>query len=343
VKSTVNPKLFKHLEATSRSFYLGITRLEEPLKSQICLGYLLCRVWDSFEDATSVDAQFRINCLRDFYLLFKKIINTNSVESRNQWLRDYLELKGSWNLESSWTEFQEFHPRDYALLLESEILLSEISKLGHREKTIFVERLTPMAEGMVKEISKRQLVENKTPREKSEFLEYCYWVAGTVGEFLTDLFDLNEVFVKETSKDELLLWGRSFGTVLQTVNISKDFFADWAEGRCFWLGMNFPQGMKSTPPESRLVLEGFRKLVEVYDSELPNAQKYIKAIKPEFRAIRFFCRFPLEMAQLTIAEGSRSTEWINKKESFKVNKHDVLQLMGKLAALMGICFSFNGL
>jgi farnesyl-diphosphate farnesyltransferase len=62
--------------------------------------------------------------------------------------------------------------------------------------------------------------------------DYCYVVAGLVGELLTGLF-LLEVPALSTVSAQLEARAVAFGEGLQLVNILKDAEADAAEGRCF--------------------------------------------------------------------------------------------------------------
>src|SRR5512135_2413986 len=42
---------FRHLPKVSRTFALAIDGLPEPLRGEVCVAYLLCRVLDTVEDA----------------------------------------------------------------------------------------------------------------------------------------------------------------------------------------------------------------------------------------------------------------------------------------------------
>jgi farnesyl-diphosphate farnesyltransferase len=59
---------------------------------------------------------------------------------------------------------------------------------------------------------------------------YCYVVAGIVGELLTELFLLEEISLRTVGAD-LRGRARAFGEALQLVNILKDSAEDAAEGR----------------------------------------------------------------------------------------------------------------
>ncbi len=42
---------FRHLPKVSRTFALAIDGLPDPLRGEVCVAYLLCRVLDTVEDA----------------------------------------------------------------------------------------------------------------------------------------------------------------------------------------------------------------------------------------------------------------------------------------------------
>ncbi len=54
----------KALPLTSRTFALGIELLADPLRDEIGVAYLICRVLDTIEDTTSLPAKSRSDLLR---------------------------------------------------------------------------------------------------------------------------------------------------------------------------------------------------------------------------------------------------------------------------------------
>jgi len=70
-------------------------------------------------------------------------------------------------------------------------------------------------------------------KDLCELDSYCYYVAGVVGEMLTELFcDYSQEINKNRSR--LLKLGISFGQGLQMTNILKDIWDDKKRGYC-WL------------------------------------------------------------------------------------------------------------
>ena len=70
--------------------------------------------------------------------------------------------------------------------------------------------------------------------EDEELETYAYQVAGSVGEFWTEIGFLcsDEGFSRE-NRSTLRKWGANYGKGLQLVNILRDVPEDLASGRCY--------------------------------------------------------------------------------------------------------------
>ncbi|MCA8939305.1 MAG: squalene/phytoene synthase family protein, partial [Planctomycetes bacterium] len=58
-------RLLKHLEHTSRTFAPGIALLRPELRESVAIAYLLCRIRDSLEDESGLDASRRVELLKE--------------------------------------------------------------------------------------------------------------------------------------------------------------------------------------------------------------------------------------------------------------------------------------
>ena len=91
--------------------------------------------------------------------------------------------------------------------------------------------------------------------------EYCYYVAGVVGEMLTELFcDYSGAI--DRNHDELMQLAVSFGQGLQMTNILKDIWDDQKRNMC-WL------------PQS--VLESYGVSLDA-DTPLRNGREFQQAL-----------------------------------------------------------------
>jgi len=132
--------------------------------------------------------------------------------------------------------------------------------------------------------------------------DYCYYVAGVVGEMLTELFcDYSPVMgARRAAMGALAV---SFAQGLQMTNILKDIWEDRSRGAC-WLpqehfsrhGVELEQLRASDPGFQKGLLE----LVAVAHGHLRNALDYTLLIPPGEDGIRRFCLWAIGLAVLTL-------------------------------------------
>ncbi len=211
------PDLNDLLLKTSRTFGISIPILDEPLRRQVTIAYLLFRIADTFEDGDLWPAERRIATLREFEAMLGGEAADEAASAR--WLAEppcrhkgYLELLGA-------TPF----------------VLGELGKVepAARERIVHYTRRT--IEGMIESVGRTGEGGQLRLRDIADLRRYCYFVAGIVGEMLTDLFLLEQPGLAER-REELLAQSRLFGEGLQLVNILKDSADDALEGRFYLPG-----------------------------------------------------------------------------------------------------------
>jgi farnesyl-diphosphate farnesyltransferase len=133
--------------------------------------------------------------------------------------------------------------------------------------------------------------------------EYCYYVAGVVGDMLTELFCEYSADIGRHHA-ELSGLAVSFAQGLQMTNILKDVWEDRSRGAC-WLpqevfthyGIDLEQ--LGTGPDTRFDA-GMRELVGVAHVHLRNALAYTLLIPGKETGIRRFCLWAIGLAVLTL-------------------------------------------
>jgi farnesyl-diphosphate farnesyltransferase len=140
--------------------------------------------------------------------------------------------------------------------------------------------------------------------------DYCYYVAGVVGEMLTELFcDYSPQIARH--RPALSAIAASFAQGLQMTNILKDVWEDRSRGAC-WLpqevftrhGIDLAQ-VSSEPHDPRFG-NGFRELVGVAHAHLRNALDYTLLIPGKETGIRRFCLWAIGLAVLTLRKIERN-------------------------------------
>lgn len=211
------------LQKTSRTFALAIPLLPEPTRTEVGLAYLLFRVADTYEDAVKWSPAQRIDALERFVELFE----TPALQERHA--RALVEL--------SRTSPPLEHAGYLELLATLPELLQATNALRPGARAILERHTVRTAEGMSQVVSRADAAGNLRLTTKQDLKDYCYLVAGIVGELLTELFVLDTPSL-ERELGELRETMLAFGEGLQLVNILKDAASDATEGRVF-----LPEGL----------------------------------------------------------------------------------------------------
>jgi farnesyl-diphosphate farnesyltransferase len=144
----------------------------------------------------------------------------------------------------------------------------------------------------------------------SDLDDYCYYVAGVVGQMLTELFCSHSAAVAQ-QRAALQDLAISFAQGLQMTNILKDMWEDRAQGAC-WLpqdvftchGIDLAQ--LSAQQSDGKFAAGLSELVGVAHAHLRNALSYALLIPAEETGIRRFCLWAIGLAVLTLRKIERS-------------------------------------
>ena len=146
-------------------------------------------------------------------------------------------------------------------------------------------------------------------QDLAEFEEYCYVVAGVVGELLTTIFSNHSpAFKAKIARHEDL--AIAFGQALQMTNILKESPEDKARG-VSWKPINISQ-------ESLLKL-AYEKLQASLD--------YILLIPKQEQGMRRFCFLAFGLAIMTLAKIATRKEFDNKDE-VKLSRNTVMSFYG---------------
>jgi farnesyl-diphosphate farnesyltransferase len=260
-------KLEDLLEKTSRTFALSIPVLPEPTRREVRIAYLLFRIADTFEDAANWPAAQRIEALREFQSLLRE---GSPGEAQR--------------LAAKWTAAGPSPHAGYCELIEEVPLVLEAFLSLDPEAVFSVRRrVIRSAEGMAGFVARTHRGE-LVLRGLQDLRDYCYVVAGIVGEMLTDLF-LSKREPLVSIAPSLRERAATFGEALQLVNIVKDAAVDASEGRSF-LPVDVPRS----------------EVFALARRDLNAAGEYILALQGAGapRGIVEFCALPAELAWATL-------------------------------------------
>jgi farnesyl-diphosphate farnesyltransferase len=278
------------LGLVSRTFALNIRVLPRELEETVRLAYLFMRIADTIEDDRAMPPEERKRLLDLFVACFRS--DGPDPEAIDEFLS---ELPPSWKTES--------HP-DLFLVAHADLVFRVFATVRPAHRSAVEERVREMCGGMVHYAVQREEDGWFRLGTRQELLDYCYFVAGTVGLMLTDLFCADRI--NAAGRDRLRANSVAFGLGLQLVNIARDIPADGTRRTVF-----VPQEMclargispdQLWEPDSReqasLVL---MDLIRLADREIRLAQEYVRDLPISAWRLRLFCLWPLLMAQDTLS------------------------------------------
>jgi farnesyl-diphosphate farnesyltransferase len=199
------------LQQTSRTFALAIPLLPEPTRTDVTLAYLVLRIADTLEDSQQLLERQRVQALSEFDRLLES-----------------LDEDEAWTFAQKWSAKQPLIDVAFSdTMLNTPLVIQQLSRRNESTRKVSVRFARYTARGMASFIrdGKMQLA------NLDELRQYCYVVAGVVGEMLTELFALQipSFGVSDAIRDD----ARAFGEGLQLVNILKDSEEDALRGRVF--------------------------------------------------------------------------------------------------------------
>lgn len=285
------------LQGVSRTFALTIPVLPFPLSRVVSNAYLLCRIADTIED----DKHLPYRQKREFSQQFiNTVMGTASAEEFAVNFHSVMSPEASTD--------------EHDLILNTPSVIRITHSFNERQRRALERCIQVMAEGMT--LYQESNVKYGL-KDQEDMDRYCYFVAGVVGEMLTELFcDYSESI--DSNRDQLMNLAVSFGQGLQMTNILKDIWDDQKRGMC-WL----PQEVFLEYGSDLHNLDGaggdndfqeaLGQLLGVARSHLANALEYTLLIPPEETGIRRFCLWALGLAVLTLRK-------INDNRDFKDGK-----------------------
>ena len=229
---------------TSRTFALAIPLLPEPTQDTVCLAYLLFRIADTLEDAEAWPRERRMQALDELC----DLLRTPDLDRARA-------------LSQGWLSERPTQYEAYLELLEAvPQVLAEVRAVPESARQIVLSHALRTAQGMRGILADGDELGRARIADLEDLKEYCYVVAGIVGELLTELF-LNDSPSLQEVAGTLHQHKRAFGEGLQLVNILKDEEVDAREGRRY------------LPPE---VNRG--EVLDLARTDLVRARAYVEAL-----------------------------------------------------------------
>lgn len=303
------------LQGVSRSFALTIPQLPEPLNGVVSNAYLLCRIADTIEDEPALNPDDKVRLTEAFADL---VGGRGSVQAFVDELLPKL---------SSATLVTEVE-----LVRNTQLVLTMTESYPASTRAAIERCVRIMCRGM------HRFQQHAGPnglRDLNELGRYCYYVAGVVGEMLSELFC---AYAPETAKRraDLSRYAVAFGQGLQMTNILKDIWEDRARGVSWMPSQEFARHgvvMTEIDPANQgpAMQAALRELVAVTHAQLTYAMEFTLAIAPSDTGIRKFCAWNIGMALLTMRKIIATPGYTSAAE-VKISRTSVMWTMALTSA-----------
>jgi farnesyl-diphosphate farnesyltransferase len=272
------------LPGVSRTFALTIPELPPALRTPVTNAYLLCRIADTIEDEPALSPTASLHFLQRFVAV---LYGNEPAAALAQDLVPQLS--------------NETLPAEHDLVANMVRVVRVTNRLDGQQRLAIQRCVEVMAGGMHQFQQTASL--RGVPR-LSDLDDYCYYVAGVVGQMLTELFCGYSAQIGQ-HRAEMHELDVSFAQGLQMTNILKDVWEDRSRGAC-WL----PQEVFSrhgidlgelAPGQADARFDAaMRELVAVAHSHLRNALSFTLLIPGKDAGIRRFCLWAIGLAVLTL-------------------------------------------
>ncbi|MEE9554230.1 MAG: phytoene/squalene synthase family protein [candidate division Zixibacteria bacterium] len=324
IDSTKTGKQFINdfIPRVSRTFALTIKFLPRGLRDSVFVSYLLCRVADTLEDSPYLDSdQKRIRLSRLSEILEKAAGGELVLKEDIAFLYESIDADSG---------------DDHRLLGETSKLFDILESLPENHRPIIYRWAGEMAKGMAEFVGLYQLGGEAIVALKNieDWDRYCYYVAGTVGHMMTELFIQHYNFNDDRAA-RLTALGNSFGLGLQKVNVIKDVPDDRERGVCY-LPLSIMNKYGLDPSSLSNVNDSkadafIRELAEKTLNHLDDALTYTTLIPNGHKGVRMFLIVPvllaLETMRLIVENPGRSMTG----PAVKISRSDVSGLVAAAA------------
>jgi len=272
------------LPHVSRTFALTIPQLPADLRTAVTCAYLLCRIADTIEDEPALSPPETLAFLQRFS---EMLLGRGDPQALAREIAPRLS--------------ERTLPTERDLVCNMERVVAVLAQLNAPQRAAIQRCVELMCRGMPRFQFSASL---KGLARSSDLDDYCYYVAGVVGEMLTDLFC---DYSPQIARQRAALWGlaASFAQGLQMTNILKDVWEDRGRGAC-WLPQEVftrhgvDLGDVASEPFDPRFGAGMRELVGVAHAHLRNALDYTLLIPGKETGIRRFCLWAIGLAVLTL-------------------------------------------
>jgi farnesyl-diphosphate farnesyltransferase len=307
------------LPEVSRTFAISIRFLPGMLGRAVLTSYLLCRIADTIEDDGTATPDRKAELLDAF---LRALHDADAAEA---FPVDAADIHGD--------------PAHVDLVRHTDLVCLLLRSLPAHSRTRVVHWVGVMVHGMRKFVG--LYPRGIRIQSVAEYREYCYYVAGTVGCLLTELWHAHAPSVGKAEFARLWAKCQQFGEALQTVNILKDIAWDAEHENAIYIpaatlaehGSGHDTLLSTAHTERNHA--AIASFIQLAWRDLDEALEYILMVPRRAVAIRAFCVLPLLFAYATLRDLAQTHDMLRVGGKVKISRGEVKTLtLAGLAALV---------
>ena len=309
------------VQDVSRTFALTVDVLEEPMSSYICVGYLLCRVADTVEDADHVAPADQAALLHTY----DRVLDPEDPTTVEAFVDEV----------APYVPPEDERDADWAVVAEAPRVVAAFDSLPADVRRAVEPPARELVGGMAEFVERYADEGGLRIRDCAELEEYCYYAAGTVGQLVTnlvtrtDLADERQELLYDTAED--------FGLLLQLVNVAKDVYDDYTEENNVYLPADWlaDEGVEQEavldPGNHSATAAVVARVAGHARSFLPGAQRYLEAVPTDDGNTLAAWAIPFLLAVGTLRELGRRPEDAVTGEGVKVSRKEVFAVVSAMS------------
>ncbi|WP_160133473.1 phytoene/squalene synthase family protein [Halococcus salsus] len=306
------------LQGTSRTFALTVSALDEPMATEVCVSYLLCRVADTVEDAGHIPDEDQAELLSTYSRALDPD-DATEIEAFVAAVEPWLPA----DLDDDWT-----------VVARADRVGRTFDGLDPTAKAAVRDPIRELVDGMAMFVERHTETGGIRIESLDELEEYCWYVAGTVGTLVTNLLarDAPPERVRHLREHD-----RAFGLLLQLVNVAKDVTDDYYEENnvylpAAWLREHDVDQERVCADENvPAVASVVRRVAEHATGYLDGARTYLEATPETSGNTLAAWAVPYLLAVGTLRELTDRPEDVIREGGVKVSQAEVFAIVEQFA------------
>lgn len=318
------------LPLVSRTFAACINLLPRRLAYEVLIAYLLCRIADTIEDAPELANEEKYRLLHAF--------------------AEHLDSGSMAAIAQVFSHLEQIGP-DQELVIHGDRVLREYRQLRSASRRAIAPWVVEMCQGMADFSCDSRLQPNahgmQALMDLGDLDQYCYFVAGTVGHLLTELFAIHHPRLTQRHYVRMKQLATSFGLGLQLTNIIKDVADDSQRGwsfvprrLCEELGTSPEQLLNPSHTDAAKAV--MARLINKAQRHLDDALMYCQTIPRSAYRIRLFCLTPLYFAVRTLSRARHDPRLLDPQHKVKISRAEVYRTLRTSALVAPTNTMVNG-